>query len=81
MRWGWPLRAFSLAAVAGAGRCAYIAHYYRPVPDYPDGAQQPTKRRLLDLADEVFAPRNARARARMHRDADGIRHARRQFHA
>ena len=53
MQWAWPLRALGLAAAACAGNCAYAAHYYRPVPQFPGDEYTPSKRRLLDVGDEV----------------------------
>ena len=49
----WPLRALGLAAAACAGNCAYAAHYYRPVPQFPGYEYTPSKRRLLDVGDDV----------------------------
>jgi monolysocardiolipin acyltransferase len=49
----WAVRSLAAAAAVAGGRCAYVAHYYRPVPDYSPGERHaPTKRRLLDTADE-----------------------------
>ena len=55
MSWTWTTRAVALATAAGVGNCAYAAHYYRPVPEYPGESHQPTRRRLLDLSNEVPA--------------------------
>ena len=53
MRWVWAGRMMMAAAAVGVGNCAFAAHYYRPVPDYADGSTKATRRRLLDVADEV----------------------------
>jgi monolysocardiolipin acyltransferase len=48
----WLVKALAIATVAGAGNCAYVAHYYRPVPAYPGDSQQPSRRRNLDVSNE-----------------------------
>lgn len=63
MRWVWAGRMMMAAAAVGVGNCAYAAHYYRPVPDYADGSTKATRRRLLDVADEVGVEA---ASARLH---------------
>lgn len=46
------MRGIAAAAAVGGARCAYVAHFYRPVPDYAGDRHRPSKRRLLDASDE-----------------------------
>ena len=49
----WKWRILGVTAAAGSARCAYVAHYYRPIPDYPGDEHKATRRRLVDVNNEV----------------------------